>query len=697
MAKTIAVLCGGVLLGVIATFAAFQYDRSIESSPGSIVRDIEDVPQMTRGAAEKHRDEEYANIDSVEQLLALPTGFARSEAMYVLAGRSDAAEVQHLTSQVNRVADDVERVELLDILFFQLAETDPRSALELARTAQFSAVKSLEQTVWRAWARRDLDDALFAAKTQTSAVHQNFAAQSLYAAFGYMGNETTERIEAELDFGPDRRTRAGFLYELADKSPADAIAFINSIERGDAQQDYVSWLAYYLSMYDPSAALGYASLFQAPGDGSRFENIVNSHIANADPRAAIERMLAREGSASSGEYHRAVSLLAAEDLDTAKLFFEQARAADDRNLLGRAIVAELLKHDPLAALAWARANDKERYPRFESSALLQIAQTDPQLALTEALNSKDSEMRPMLVSSVLQQVVRYDPAVAVAYLDQIPDEQTRLQTGEQILSTWARQDPDAAIDWIFSRDKETAARLIQGAGNRFVRSDIDAAIRLLPRLEGQNQVRMRQQIAQQIAINQSAAEAQDFIRPFQGQPGYDQLQAAVIAGIAQSDVLMAKQFADQLANGIARDTAYVQVIDQHARTNPVEASRWLNSISDESIRGTAAGQLASRWYANDPAAATQWTSNLPAGPIRDDAIMRMSNQWREPTTAQHDLIASIEDRDKRGQAKIMQIYRVMRTDPAKAREMLDDEDIPSHQRQQIESRINQSGQIGVRY
>ena len=692
MARIIAALCSGVLLGVLMTLAAVRFGQSSNPSPGDIVRDITDVPQMAQAVAEKHRDEQYANLINIEQVLALPTEFARSEALYVLAGRSDSAGVQNLIFEANRIADSVERVGLLSILFFRLAEADPQSALALARMNQFRTVKSIERTVWRAWAREDLEEALFAAKTQVSAAHQKFAAQSLYVAFGYMGNETTERIEAELEIGPDRSSRARYLYQLADSSPAEAIAFINSLERGVELQEYVSWLAYYVSLQDATTARQYAGLFNVASDGRRYSSIINSNIAHEDPKAAIERMLVSGSDArSSGEYHSAVRALASTDLDTAKQYFEQARSADDRRLLGTAIVAELAKKDPLEALTWARANDRDRIPYLEMSVLGQIAQTDPQLALAEALNTSNVQMRSMLVSNIMQHIAHNDPADAVAYLDQIQDRRLRLEASQQLASAWIRQDAEAAIDWIFSQDKETAGQLIQRTSYRLLNSDIDAAIRLLPRLDEQNQLNMRQQIAQRLATTRSHGEAQAFIRQFQGQPGYDQLQASVISGVAKTDVLMAKQLADQLADDTARNTAYVQIIAERAQTDPIEAARWLNIVSNKHLRGAAAGQLAAQWYARDPAAATRWASNLPAGSTRDDAIMHMSGNWGELTAEKEDLIASIEDRGKRGQAKIRQIYKVMRTNPAKAREMLEDEDIPSYQRQQVETMINQYG------
>jgi hypothetical protein len=251
-----------------------------------------------------------------------------------------------------------------------------------------------------------------------------------------------------------------------------------------------------------------------------------------------------------------------------------------------------------------------------------------------------------------------------------------------------REDPDAATDWILSQDKETAGQMMQMAAYQLVRRDIDAAMRLLPRLDASDQVGLRQQIAEHLATGRSPGEARAFVQQFEGQPGYDQLQASVIAGVAKTDVLMAKQLADQLARGNARDRAYMEVISQQAQSDPVQATVWLNSVSDERLRGAAAGQVAAQWYSSDPSAAARWVTGLPAGALRDDAIMSMSSRWRQPTAEQTRLIASIEDRDKRGQAKVQQIYFVARTDQARARKLLEDADIPSHLREQAEMIIS---------
>ena len=690
MRKQLPTLGGGVLLGILATLAFVRTEESGIFEPGETTRDIADVPTMPEVAAKKHREEQYESLLTIEQVLALPTEFARSEALHVLAGRSDSGAVQGLIFEANRIADDFEQRALLNVLFYRLAELDPQSALALSRMEEFRGTRTLEQRVWQAWGRKDLDDALFAAKTQPSSVRQDFAAQSFYAAFGYMGNETTDRIQAELGIEPDRSTRGRYLYDLADTSPAEAVAFINSLERGNRQREYVSWLAHHLSQRDPTTALRYADLFLSPADREAFAATVNSNIARQDPRAALERVLAGGADAqTNNQIYSAARELATTDLEALKQYFEQARSEQPREALGSALASEMARKNPTEALAWARENDRGTYPRMEMSVLRAIAETDPQLAIKEALISSKGERHSMHLTTVISRIAGRNPRDAIVYLDDIPNKEQRLEAGQRLADMWMRTDPDAAVGWILTQDEETATQLMTRAGYRLVENDVDAAMRILPRLSDTQQGEMRGRIARQLALTRSADDANVFIRQFQGEPGFDRLQASVVTGVAESDPRTAMQLAEQIQDPGARDSAYRNIIGEHARDNPAEAVRWLASVGDDRQRGAAAGQIAAAWASQDPVAATRWVRSLPPGTTRDDAIMNMVQGSRELSDEQMDLIATIENQEKRGQAKLRHVYSLMNTDPARAREFLNDPDIPLLQRQRLEDRMNQ--------
>lgn len=686
MTRFIAAAAGGAILGALAVL--WLVDTRDRPDDRTVVRDIVAVPAMSEQEAAAHREGRYAELDTVAAVYALPGDFARAEALHALAGRTDAAGAQKLIFEANRIAEDLVRLDALRILFARLAELDPPSALALARTEYFRGAGLLEQTVWRAWGRMNLEDALFAAKTQTTRTDRNMAAQGLFAAFDYMGNQTTERIEAELGVGPDRATRSRYLYLLADRSPGDAVAFIESAPQGRQRGEYIWWLAYYLSLRDPVAALAAADLFEQPSDAEQFRNHVRSSEARAQPREVIDRILASGNFARSrGEFASAIRTLASTDLDAALAYFDQARSIEEKQMIGSAVAAELVSRDPVEALTWARTNDAgSSYPRLEMSVLSAIAETDPQYALTEAQSSDSAEIRQNLLTNLVSRLARSEPHDAIAYMELIEDQALRQQTESQLVSSWMRNDPDAALDWVLGQDDEAVSRLLDQSAWALIRTDIDAAIRVLPRLTDEQQQQWRLQITHRLAETRPE-DAQAFVGRFEGKPGYDQMQASLIAAIASKDAAQARQMADQISNPKARDSAYAAIAGETANKDPRAAIAMLSSIRDAHYRGMATAQVANNWHARDPGAADRWVASLPAGSVRDDAIMHLAMRWQRPGAEQRALIDSIADEHKRGQAKLRLVYNLMRTDPAAARTLLEDPDIPSYQRQQVETMI----------
>lgn len=694
MSKLIGALTLGIAFGAIAMFVVQKSGTPAETSVAvvrDIVRDIADVPTMTTHVADQHRDEQYQRLQTVEDVVALPTEFMRAEATHAMAGRADSATLQGHIFEADRIADDQQREGLLNILFFRLAEIDPRSALALSRDAGFKGLRSLQYTVWAAWGRKDLPAAIFEAKTQTSSSDANSAAQSLYAAFGYMGNETTDHIEAELGIPPDRATRARYVYRMADGSPADAVAFINALSFSTEQREYVSWLAYYLSMNDAEGALRYAGLFDEQAHSVHYSNILNQIIARANPQLTLDRLLADGGNIGSREMQVATEALAELDVSIAMEYFESTSSQEIKQGFGNVIARKLARENIDDALLWARANDGVEFPYFEFAVLSQLAQDDPERAISVAANSPNVSNRDQLVGVVVGQIAQRDPAAAIVYLDQLAESPEKRQAEQRIASRWVGRDPQAAMDWILTRDDESRALLVQQFISSAVRRDVDVAISMLPKLDDVSQVSARQQIVSHLATNRSAAEAQEFVRQFEGQPGHAQLQASLINGIAQNDSALAKQLADQLPAGAARDQAYTQLVSQRARTDPASAMKWLDQVSDERMRNMASAQLAAQWYRRDSVAAQRWVESMPSGGARDRAIVNIAGQWGAPNAGQQRLIDSISSREMRGQIKLQRAFSLMRTNPAKARELLADSDLTDQQREQFEQMWAQFG------
>lgn len=689
MLRTLTALAVGLLAGAVTVYLLTRG----ESAPAdAVVRDMADVPKLSAAAAEQQRTDYYADVETVEDAMALPTEFAQLEALFVLAGRSDPGAVQALIFEANRIADDIVREQALGVLFYRLAELDAPSALALARTDYFRGLRSLEDTVWKAWARQDLDEALVAAKSQTTGHDQKRAAQSLFAAFGYLGNETTDRIEAELDIGPDRSTRARYLYRLADRSPEEAIRYVEGLNARESVEA-ASWLAYHLGRSEPALAQSLAARFDDPRLEQSFRSAIQNNVARREPRAVLDDILAsgRAGD-RQGEFISAIHTLAAEDVDAALAYFDRLGNEEDRRFAGLAIAEKLAEEDPRRALAWARANELPGdFSRLEMSVLMRIAHEDPEFALAEAQRSTDRRVRMNHVSSIFSQIADDDPQRAIAMAEKITDRQLREQATHSAVSHWISDDAEAALDWILSQDDAEAAVLLARESWTIVSSDVDTAIRVLDRVPEMQRRNMQLQIAQELATRRSPAEAQAFVQRFEGEPNYPQLQATVISAMAESNPEMALQMTDRLADRTARNTAYAAIIGQEALRDPRAAAGLLSLIDDESYLGTATGQIASQWYASEPEAAMRWVASLPSGAQRDDAVMHMASAWQRPTQEQQALVDSIADDGKRGQAKLRMIYSVMQTDPERARALLEDPDIPEAQRQQLELHFRNAG------
>ena len=689
MQRTVAALLVGLVAGAIAAWfiAARQ-----PGEPPEVVRDIVAVPKMSFDEGDRHREQNFERLLTVEQILALPSRFMQAEALHVLAGRSSSAEIQNLIFESNRISDEQEREVTLSILFRRLAELDPQSALALARSDYLRGSGATVRDVWMAYGLNDIDAALAAAKTQPNQ-YRNVAAQALFSAYGYMGNEVTDRIESELGIKPSRANRARFLYRLADRSPSAAAAYINSIESQRTRREAVYWLAGYLNETNPDVAASIEPLFTNASDRQTYASIVAQESVRTDPRAVLDQLISGDRSTlNPRSIGTALQAIAASDIDAAMAYYDQLPSRDHRQSLGAAIVVELAKSDFDAAMAWARANESTNYPSLTMQLLQQVANDDPQRAISQALAYDDPQWREMLVSGIARSMAYRDPATAIRFAEQVQSPRQRANIGRQVLSQWVQNDPDAAVSWVLSQDPDVARQYLQD-GSQIIHENPGAAIRLLPLLDEDVAVQWRHQIAQNLAAHRSPEEAMAFVNRFQGQAGFESLQSSVIWGVANRDPDRALIMANQLTDPRARDSAYAQIANQKAATNPQAAVALLEQMSDR-YRDATAGNIAAQWARLDPPSARRWVESLPRGRTRDSAIAQYITSLDAIGPSERELLESIDSREMREQAKIGRIYVQLRTDPASVRDLLDDPDISEVQRQRIRMMIDQQGVRG---
>ncbi|MEO1036579.1 MAG: hypothetical protein AAFX44_13565 [Pseudomonadota bacterium] len=678
-------MCGG---------AAAVYVTVVQPAPTEtvVVRDIVAVPDMSDAVSEQHRAEGYVAITTVTEVFALPTTFARQAALYALSGRSDGDAVQKLIFEAERIADDQERNDALVILFHRFSELDPQSALALSRAGEFAGIVQFERKVWATWAHNDFDAALTAAAMQDTANQRKRAAQSLYVAFGYLGNETTDEIERRLGLPPDRVVRSQYVYMLADRSMSEAISYVDTIPAGLFQQEAVSWLAYYAVSRDPVAAPSYENRFTRGPVRMRYRQAVKGALARAAPKETVQQLLADGANLNGGEFYSAMSALASTDMESALSLLDSIDGLENRQRAASIIAGVMAAQDPDRALLWAQSQESTPdiygYRSVYATVLRSIAYDDPQRAIAEIQQVKGAGRQRELMSTVIMSIASNSPEDAVSMTLLIEDPATLRHAEQRLAQMWLQRDPEPALEWILSFDEQRADQLLQQGGWSVMRRDVDLAIRLLPRLSETRQAEWRSQIAERIALERSPTDAMDFVRRWEGERDYRQLQAQVISGIAQTDVQLAWQMAEQLADPADRDAAYGKVIVRHANSDPFEALGWTDRISSDARRAAITNQIFTSWSWSDEPSARAYVSSMAAGPSRDSALVAISSTWRDPTESQIQLVDSIADPKRQTRALTNVITNLARNDPDRARRMLDSADLSDADRERLEESLD---------
>ena len=683
--RTLGLLVAGMVLGAVLVLAA---DRlRAPSMPGSEpVRDIESPAAISRDAARALKRTQYRAVGSVREILSLPTQFMQQEAAYALAGRLDQSDLAALALDANRVVDEGARERLLHVVFSALASGDPGAALDLAKSAPFRSAVAVRVGVWEVWARDDLDGALRAASNQFAGDRAE-AARGLFLAYGILGNEATDRIEAALGMRPSRELRRRYLQRLLDADRAAAIQYVDQIDDARERREALYWLA----AYPPVAELGWLRLqaddLTRRADAGRLREAVDIRLAEADPWALLEQSLASgEREPSGHEVRRALEVVMSENMEAAMRFVD--RAGDSGNqVMFRAVFADVLaEQDPEGAIEWAKSvsDDPEQTAAHVMTVMSVIARSDPEFAVTKVIELEAEGDFPYLIQQTISAVARQDPALAATLLDRIDDQATRRSAARNVAMAWSSSDPEAALAWIRTQDAAFAAELYQATRRTILRSDVRAAMRMLDSLPPDVQPAWRRGIAVELAGRGRTQEAEAFIFRYEGQDGYDDLRAAVAVSRADADPAFARRMAASIQDPAARDRILSSLIKYESGAGGEVLNARLRELSSEQSRAGAARGYLPQWVKEDPEGALAWIEQQDSGPVRANAIVGILHA-QNYIGSEHDALASsIADPAARSEAKFIIVTKLLRTDPAAARARMNDDDLLDRERARLE-------------
>ena len=688
--QTPALIAGSVLAGALFVYGGMRLGLLTPTLSTMITRDIVAVEAMSARAAARHRDNGYADLHDIASLQALPTEFDRAEALYALCGRADSGALQALAWEALRVADTAWRERALSIVFFRLAELDPRTALVLAGQAPFTSMRSLEARVLRTWARYDLDAAV-AEVTDFDDARQKAAIETIYRALESPYGEAATRVETMTGIAPGGGARAAYLLRLAATDPEDAFAHVLALEEDADRRQQARNLGTHLARENGRDAEAFAERF---ADDLRLDFLaaVYRELAKEEPDYAFEqRFASRDAGALSESERDYLEKLAGRDLDRALRIAAASEDPGTRVAIAEAIAAAYGRERPRDALAWAA-----EIP--DDDVLLAVIRNAgaaaPAAALDAALAAGgDTQRQRRLLNAVVASAGSEDPARLAPLLTRIDDDSLRRTTSRTLAKAWLDTDAVAAVDWLLGGDAGLQQLVFQDR-RALDQVDLDTAQVVVGMLPAAERRQWNNTVVRRLVQERSPADALNYLSQYTGQPGYVAELSMLVTTVAESDRALAMQWLERIPDGTMRDAALANVVGRAARNDPQWAAARVTEIADADLRAAATTDVLNRWRVDDPAAAREFLGAMPRGPARDSVVLGIAMDSHRDRAEQTRLIESIDDSELRRQALLLRDMMQSRSDPEELIRQLDAIEMPAIFRQQMKAEILRSAARG---
>ena len=517
--RTVA-LCGGVAVIVaVGVWTMLEHGGNRTASAGPTewkapARPDEGRP-LSPDAARSARAAHYQEFATLAQTRALSSYFARKEALYALAGRSDAGALRSLVSEANRIHDQRERLESLEILLTRFVEIDPEDALRAALNMDRAASAELVPAVIGAWSRTDLAAAATASKELPTPVLKAAAGRAILARHAAGDAQQVRQLAAELGVQEEADSalfdaHAGDALSDPHRALQAALAQGNSVQQQKAVGEIArAWAQiapdeawdYAAQLTDPAARLAFqdgvievwgteqpsaafARIVELPTDWQRTFLLrrVTAELALRDPRLAVE-MVKGLPTQESEQLQNLVAAAWSRTDPTGAAQWIQAQGQASLSRLAYQIAAPYVTQKPDEALAWALRVSRSPGKNLWSHMVGIIAEQNPEGALQLALSAESPAQRTQALSAVIGAIAARDPALAMSQLEKLPPGQMRTQALTQIGMRVAEGSPERSLEWLKGiEDPQARRQVAQQVVGRIAQRDDAAATRLLDRV-----------------------------------------------------------------------------------------------------------------------------------------------------------------------------------------------------------------------
>jgi hypothetical protein len=411
-------------------------------------------------------------------------------------------EPERAFANVVAMSADWQRTELLQQATAEIAQRDPRLAIELIGTIDAGNADDLLDIVAQEWARRDPAAAARWVETYPQAKQARFAYK---VADAYVAQNPSEALAWAIRISqtPRRHLWSYMLGKIALYDPHEALRIANAAESPAQRSQALGTVLGSIAQRNPDLATEH--LRKVPAGRSRTQVLMQiaNGITTVTPGAAIEWLNSIDDDAMRVEAANYLgSQLARTDVEAAAQLIDRI-PKEARGAWISAVALGYADFDIEKGRQWIRKYSDER-----SEASFQFARTvasrSPELAQQLLEGISDDGERNRLISGMVMPMAEQAPELAARLAGRITDENARANALGTVANVWQQYDWPGARKWALSLEdgpaRDTAVTTVAMSATNH-----DDALSLINQIQSPER---RQDVVMRVAMQMSQSDPQ---------------------------------------------------------------------------------------------------------------------------------------------------------------------------------------------
>ena len=410
-------------------------------------------------------------------------------------------------------------------------------------------------------------------------------------------------------------------------APAEAISWVNALPPGEERSRLSGTLITSIGRDDPAAALGLLQRQNYTYGVMPAVDLFGAWTAR-NPQAAAAAALGLTGSLRNVALGEVARSWAQDDTQEALAWANTIPNIPSRKDVLMAITRQWAEVDPRAVIRWAGNNPDDYIGRRAfAEGISRLAAVDLPAALSEIQALPAGNEHDQAIITAAQTLSQTDALSALPLLEQLAPGSQRNQALADLCEVWGAADPRAALDYLFRNAPPSSNSIIEITIRNWASRAPEEAIAwgtALPDGDGRDAA---------LAAMVNALVGTDFDG---AQKLFEQLSAdgqglaadAMTRNLVQQDVNQARQWAEALPQGKARNNALEILASQWAYDNPVATAQWLNGLPSGVARDRAVVGFGRATIDRDPDSALTWALTITDPKVRADTIEHLVWKWQ---------------------------------------------------------------------